>query len=112
MLTRRVRGARVRALYVDTSGGGGENHREGRRRGILEPRRLCNAKHTLNGEDGLMSVSSVAEKWVDEAAALTKPDRTVWCDGSKAEYDRLIEDMLRDGTLLPLNQRTYPNCYL
>ena len=59
-----------------------------------------------------MSISSVAEKWVDEAAALTKPTRTVWCDGSKAEYDRLIEEMLRDGTLLPLDQRTYPNCYL
>jgi phosphoenolpyruvate carboxykinase (GTP) len=59
-----------------------------------------------------MNVSSVAEKWVDEAAALTQPSRTVWCDGSKAEYDRLIEDMLRDGTLLALNQRTYPSCYL
>jgi phosphoenolpyruvate carboxykinase (GTP) len=59
-----------------------------------------------------MTVSSVAEKWVDQAAALTQPSRVVWSDGSKAEYDRLIEDMLRDGTLLPLNQRTYPNCYL
>src|SRR5262245_6956813 len=59
-----------------------------------------------------MSVSSVAEQWVDRAAALTRPSRVVWSDGSKAEYDRLIEDMLRDGTLLPLNPRTYPNCYL
>jgi phosphoenolpyruvate carboxykinase (GTP) len=59
-----------------------------------------------------MSVTSVAEKWVDEAAALTQPSRIVWCDGSKAEYDSLIEAMLRDGTLIGLNQRTYPNCYL
>jgi phosphoenolpyruvate carboxykinase (GTP) len=59
-----------------------------------------------------MTISSVAEKWVDEAAALTHPARIVWCDGSKAEYDRLIEDMLGDGTLLPLNQHTYPSCYL
>ncbi|HEV8142098.1 MAG TPA: phosphoenolpyruvate carboxykinase (GTP) [Methylomirabilota bacterium] len=59
-----------------------------------------------------MSVTSVAEKWVDEAAALTQPSRVVWCDGSKAEYDSLIEAMLRDGTLIGLNQRTYPNCYL
>jgi phosphoenolpyruvate carboxykinase (GTP) len=57
-------------------------------------------------------VTSVAEKWVDEAAALTQPSRVVWCDGSKAEYDSLIEAMLRDGTLIGLNQRTYPNCYL
>src|SRR6058998_645803 len=59
-----------------------------------------------------MSRTSVVEKWVDEAAALTRPSRTVWCDGSKAEYDGLVEAMLRDGTLLPLNSRTYPNCYL
>jgi phosphoenolpyruvate carboxykinase (GTP) len=59
-----------------------------------------------------MSMSSVAEQWVNDAAALTAPSRTEWCDGSKAEYDRLIEAMLRDGTLLPLNSRTYPNCYL
>jgi phosphoenolpyruvate carboxykinase (GTP) len=59
-----------------------------------------------------MSVTTAAEKWVDEAAAFTHPSRTVWCDGSKAEYDSLIEAMLADGTLLALNPRTYPNCYL
>jgi phosphoenolpyruvate carboxykinase (GTP) len=59
-----------------------------------------------------MSVSQVAEKWVETVAALTQPARTVWCDGSKAEYDAMIEGMLRDGTLVPLNARTYPNCYL
>ncbi len=59
-----------------------------------------------------MSVTSVAQKWVSEAAGMTQPSRVVWCDGSKAEYDGLIEAMLGDGTLLPLNQKTYPNCYL
>jgi phosphoenolpyruvate carboxykinase (GTP) len=59
-----------------------------------------------------MSVTSAVEKWVDEAAALTQPARVVWADGSKAEYDDLIERMLRDGTLVALNPRTYPNCYL
>jgi len=59
-----------------------------------------------------MTTSSVAEKWVDEAAALTQPARVIWCDGSKGEYDGLVETMLRDGTLLPLNPRTNPNSYL
>ncbi len=59
-----------------------------------------------------MSVTTGVETWVDEAAALIQPARTVWCDGSKAEYDSLIEAMLGDGTLLSLNARTYPNCYL
>jgi phosphoenolpyruvate carboxykinase (GTP) len=59
-----------------------------------------------------MSVTSAAARWVDQAASLTQPARTVWCDGSKAEYDRLVDGMLRDGTLLPMNPRTYPGCYL
>ena len=59
-----------------------------------------------------MSVTSVAQKWVSEAAGLTQPSRVVWCDGFKAEYDSLIEAMLQDGTLLPLNPKTYPSCYL
>ena len=59
-----------------------------------------------------MSRTSVAEQWVDRAAAMTRPARVVWCDGSKAEYDRTVEDMLRDGTLIELNQKTYPGCYL
>jgi phosphoenolpyruvate carboxykinase (GTP) len=59
-----------------------------------------------------MSVSSVAQRWVDEVAGLTQPARVVWCDGSKPEYDSLIEGMLGDGTLLSLNPRTFPNSYL
>jgi phosphoenolpyruvate carboxykinase (GTP) len=59
-----------------------------------------------------MSQTSIAEKWVDEAAALTRPDRVVWADGSPAEYDRLVSQMLADGTLLPLNGTTHPGCYL
>jgi len=59
-----------------------------------------------------MSVTSVVEKWVDDTSRLTRPSRVMWCDGSKAEYDALIEQMLKDGTLLALNPRTYPNCYL
>jgi phosphoenolpyruvate carboxykinase (GTP) len=59
-----------------------------------------------------MTTTRFVERWVDDAAGLTTPGRVVWCDGSKAEYDRLVDDMLRDGTLLSLNPRTYPNCYL
>jgi len=34
-------------------------------------------------------------KLVDEAAKLTKPERVVYCDGSEAEYQRMIAQMLR-----------------
>src|SRR6266446_7098063 len=67
---------------------------------------------SLTGRTSSMSLTSQVEKWVDEVAALTGPAKIAWADGSKAEYDRLVDDMLRDGTLLPLNSRTYPSCYL
>src|SRR4029077_15956915 len=50
--------------------------------------------------------------WVQEAAQLTKPDRVVYCDGSEAENQRVIGEMLSTGDSFPLNQKTYPNCYL
>ncbi len=52
------------------------------------------------------------ESWVEESARLTKPDRIVWCDGSQGEIDRLTAEMLRDGTFIELNQKTYPGSYL
>jgi phosphoenolpyruvate carboxykinase (GTP) len=57
-------------------------------------------------------VATPLEKWVEEAARLTKPERIVWCDGSEAENQRIIGDMLKQGDSLQLNERTYPNCYL
>src|SRR5215813_13662354 len=59
-----------------------------------------------------MSATSVVERWVDDVARLTEPARVVWCDGSKTEYEQLVGQMLQDGTLFPMNQQTYPNCYL
>lgn len=50
--------------------------------------------------------------WVEECAALCRPDGVRWCDGSDAEYQQLVEGMLADGTLQALNQREYPGCYL
>ncbi|TDK24461.1 phosphoenolpyruvate carboxykinase (GTP) [Luteimonas aestuarii] len=50
--------------------------------------------------------------WVAEVAALTRPDAIHWCDGSDAEYASLLEGMVAEGTLLPLNQQTHPGCYL
>ncbi len=52
------------------------------------------------------------ETWVDEAAKLTKPERVVYCDGSEAEYQRMIAEMLRGGDSYTLNEKTYPNSYL
>jgi phosphoenolpyruvate carboxykinase (GTP) len=53
-----------------------------------------------------------AERWVDEVARTTKPAKVVWCDGTEAENQALVEGMLEDGTLIRLNEREAPGCTL
>jgi len=57
-------------------------------------------------------VSTPLETWVEESARLTRPEKIHWCDGSQEEIERLTQEMLRDGTFIALNEKTYPRCYL
>jgi len=59
-----------------------------------------------------MTTNPALARWIEEVAALTKPDQIHWCDGSEEENERLTAAMLADGTLLRLNEDTHPNCYL
>jgi len=58
------------------------------------------------------------ERWVEEQAKLTKPDKICWCDGSEEEARRLIEIGMKEERVAghpifyELNHTTFPNSYL
>ena len=58
------------------------------------------------------STSRTLNKWIEECAALTRPDQIVWCDGSEAEKNRLTAEAVDAGVLIPLDQKKHPGCYL
>jgi phosphoenolpyruvate carboxykinase (GTP) len=51
-------------------------------------------------------------KWVDKMAALTKPASIHWVDGTAAERDALYAEMVGSATLIKLNPKLWPGCYL
>jgi len=53
----------------------------------------------------MKSKNAKLNTWVQEVAALCAPDNIVWCDGSKAEYDRMMELLKKAGMAIPLAKR-------
>jgi phosphoenolpyruvate carboxykinase (GTP) len=51
-------------------------------------------------------------EWVDDVVALAGPERIYWCDGSTGEYDRLCEELVANGTFVPLSGERRPDSYL
>ena len=61
---------------------------------------LSNVKH-----EGLRA-------WITEMATLCQPNAIHICDGSKAEYQQLCDQMVKSGTFIRLNPEKRPNSYL
>jgi phosphoenolpyruvate carboxykinase (GTP) len=75
----------------------------------------------LSSSDSSTGRSSIAprfvgrpalDRWVEDVRSLTRPDDVVWCDGSPAEQDRLLKQMVADGSLIRLDPERRPNSYL
>ncbi len=50
--------------------------------------------------------------WVEEIAGLTEPEEVHWCDGSDAEYQQLVKELLDSGTFIELSEEKRPGSYL
>jgi len=68
------------------------------------------------GRGGPLSAAPTSHRkltaWVDWFAGLTKPVRVEWCDGSAAEYERLCELLVEQGTMLRLDAAKRPASFL
>jgi phosphoenolpyruvate carboxykinase (GTP) len=50
--------------------------------------------------------------WVEEIRQLCQPDSVYWCDGSKTEYQSMLDIMVKSGLATPLNPLKRPGSYL
>ena len=49
-------------------------------------------------------------RWIDEIARMCRPDTVRWCDGTRKEYDELMDGMVGSGSTISLEKR--PDSFL
>ena len=50
--------------------------------------------------------------WVEKITTLCQPAAVHWCDGTKAESDRLCAELVQSGTFRRLHPEKHPGCFL
>jgi len=58
-----------------------------------------------------VDTQSEIREWVDKMAAFLQPENVHWCDGSEAENENLINQLVEKGTFIRLNPQKRPNSY-
>ncbi|MEM9347856.1 MAG: phosphoenolpyruvate carboxykinase (GTP) [Planctomycetota bacterium] len=71
-----------------------------------------NPETTATRETPVMSNHAALNVWVKETAELCQPDSIVWCDGSKDEYQRMLQLMVDAGSAQWLSPDKKPNSIL
>ena len=51
------------------------------------------------------------QQWVEDMVALCQHDNVVWCDGSKDEWSRMWDILVKGGTAKKLDEKKRPNSY-
>ncbi|MDZ7605994.1 MAG: hypothetical protein U5K79_10510 [Cyclobacteriaceae bacterium] len=49
--------------------------------------------------------------WVNEWAAIMKPEKVYWCDGTEEENQRLFNEMVASGMAVKLDEKKRPGSY-
>ena len=58
-----------------------------------------------------MTNNQKLKQWVQDWADLCQPESVYWCDGSEAENQRLLDEMVASGMGVKLNEAKRPNSY-
>jgi phosphoenolpyruvate carboxykinase (GTP) len=66
---------------------------------------------TIPGLDQAPTKNAKLVAWVREIAELTKPARVEWADGSQAEWERLTQLLVDNGTFIQLDPAKRPNSF-
>ncbi|WP_199484881.1 phosphoenolpyruvate carboxykinase (GTP) [Actinomadura craniellae] len=66
---------------------------------------------SISGIDQAPTSHAELLDWVRGIAELTQPDRVEWCDGSDAEWERLTDLLVEQGTFRRLNSEKRPNSF-
>ena len=69
---------------------------------------MTNARTLSRDVSAPLSTNLHLLRWVRKMADLVRPDFIHWVDGSDEEHDLLIDQMVRTGTLVRLNDDLWP----
>ncbi|TMQ60146.1 MAG: phosphoenolpyruvate carboxykinase (GTP) [Candidatus Eisenbacteria bacterium] len=63
----------------------------------------------MHAKANSMTANAKLQAWVQDTAAMCRPEQVVWCDGSPAEYQAMLRHMILAGTAIRLDPNKRPN---